>query len=84
MDSKVVVTGVRAGAGFACEAKKAIIMFIACSVAEDGSTTVCDMGPECPRDFNMENPVLLIPSKSEMLGGWYFVASPAAYKEGVQ
>jgi hypothetical protein len=70
-----------AGAGFACAAKKAVIKFMACSAADDnGMVTVCAVGPERPRDLDMDGPVSLTPLKSGMLGGWYFVASPAAYK----
>ena len=67
----------RAGAGFICAAKKAVIMFMACSaVDEDGPATVCAVGPERPRDLDMDSPASLTPSKSGMLEGWYFVDSP--------
>ena len=71
----------RAGAGFICAEKNTVIMFMACSAMDgDGLATVCGVGPEHPRDLDMDSPASLTPWKSGMLAGWYLVVSPVAYK----
>lgn len=66
-------------------AKKADIIESACSAADDEGTTAevvgCEDGPARPRDRDIEMLPSCTPSKSGMLGGWYFVASPAACKQ---
>jgi hypothetical protein len=63
----------------ACAVKKAVIRSMAFSAAvEDGPALVCTVGPVRPRDLDMDGPAPRAPSKSGMLGGLYFVASPAA------
>jgi hypothetical protein len=74
----VGAAGTNAGA-LACTAKKAIIRFIACSITVEDPAEVCTMGPVHPHDLDIDCPVPWAPSKLGMLGGLYFVASPAAY-----
>src|ERR1700676_1768784 len=75
---RVGAAGTNAGA-LACTAKKAVIRFIACSVTIKDPAKVCTTGPVRPCDLDIDCPVQWAPSKSGMLGGLYFVASPAAY-----
>ena len=73
----------RVGADLICVAKKAVIMFMACSaVDEDGPATVCAVGPECPCNLDIDSLASLTPSKSGMLGGWYFIASLVVMCQG--